>query len=770
MVEQTIVVAPTITNTITHVSHTTVTTTGGNLKLRGLLQQSRSLLRKRQLKKALNNAQIAKDFALRSGEAPEVAAAAQLLMAEIYILNASYTCNEEQRTQGWRLIEQLETNSVKGSDGLDPLELKFTKALCKRRLDDFASAKTGFEELIAALPPDAKMVPFAWVALASTLVQLNDVATSEVLAKADEKLAAADKETQHELYAELTFCHAKYCEQQQELTAALNYAHDATQWSKRSENHEIHMTATTLLGKLSRLNRNYPIALRMCYEAMDLAEQMDCKPVVIETHLEIGHVFQALNNDREAEKYFKFVAEESKTIGRIESAFHADLALGKSAQRSKNTELANTYLSSALQAAQSLDWIYQQGIVLSEIASVKFEHGEGELARHFVTAALKRFSDEAGFAPSAMTYYVQSRIAFTDEAYQDAISFADLASNAATLEGRSELFVGALSIISKSQEALGNVELALHAQQQATETALHLLSEQRVRQLPDLDMRAALRKKEREIEKLTRENSLKSALIDKNEEIERANRDLMQANEELRQFAYVASHDLKEPLRQIGSYVSLIKRKYAHLFDADGEEYFGFISEGVTRLNRLLDSLMHYAAVARQDNEVSNVDLNRLMQTIESEIESNIRDAGATITYESLPVVQTGGKLLRHVMKALVENSLKFKQRNVDCQISVRCLEEGDFHKIEVKDNGIGINPEYQDKVFGLFQMLHAKTEYVGTGVGLAIAQKTVQRLGGRIWFEANADRSAGTTFFFTLPKEADRLANGNDTLLPKAA
>ena len=751
-------------------SHTTATTTGGNLKLRGLLQQSKDLLRKRQLKKALNNAQIAKDFALRSGEAPAVAAAAQLLMAEIYILNASYTCNDEQRTQGWRLIEQLETNSVKGSEGLEPFKLQFTKAICKRRLGDFASAKTGFEALISTLPPGSKMIPFAWVALASTVVQLKAETTPEVLGEADKILANADDKAQHKLGAELAYCNAVYHEQQGELANALNYAHDATKWSKRAEDPEVQMNATTLLGKLSRMNRNYPIALRMCYEAMDLAEQLDCKPVVISTHLEIGNVFQSLNNDREAEKYFKFVAEESKAHGRVETAFLAELALGKSAERSKSTDLANAYLSSALQAAQSLDWTFQQGIVLGEIAAVKFDQGQVELAKHFVAAALQRFSTEPGYPRTAKTCFVQAQIAFSEGSFEEAVTFAEQASEAASKEGRSELFVDAVNIISQSYKSVGNFELALKAQQLATSKALHLLKEQRGRHLPDLDMRAALRKKEREIEKLTRENSLKSALIDKNEEIERANRDLMQANEELRQFAYVASHDLKEPLRQIGSYVSLIKRKYAHLFDENGQEYFGFISEGVTRLNRLLDSLMHYAAVAREDKEVGDVDLNRLLATIESEIASNISEAKAVLVYNQLPVIKSGGKLLRHVMKALVENAIKFKRPDVQTEVNIRVSQHGEFHQIDVQDNGIGINPEYQDKVFGLFQMLHAKTEYVGTGVGLAIAQKTVQRLGGRIWFESNADGSAGTTFCLTIPVETDRLTNGNEIGLAEAA
>jgi light-regulated signal transduction histidine kinase (bacteriophytochrome) len=269
-----------------------------------------------------------------------------------------------------------------------------------------------------------------------------------------------------------------------------------------------------------------------------------------------------------------------------------------------------------------------------------------------------------------------------------------------------------------------------------------------------------LRKKEREIEKLTRENQLKSALIEKNDEIERANRELIQVNEELRQFAYVASHDLKEPLRQVGSYISLLRRKYAHLFDDDAQTYFGFVTEGVNRLNRLFDSLMQYTTVARIEKEISAVDMNRLLASVEAEYASEIAKAKATVRYLDLPVIQTGGKLLRHVIKALLDNSLKFRRPGVAANVQVRIVDKGDNHQIEFQDNGIGISQEYQDKVFGLFQMLHPKADYIGTGVGLAIAQKTVQRLGGRIWFDVNPDGSAGTTFFITLPKEASKTSH----------
>ena len=140
------------------------------------------------------------------------------------------------------------------------------------------------------------------------------------------------------------------------------------------------------------------------------------------------------------------------------------------------------------------------------------------------------------------------------------------------------------------------------------------------------------------------------------------------------------------------------------------------------------------------------------------EFAASIRATGATLDFEPLPTVQTGGKLLRHVVAALIDNAIRFRRPGEAPEIKVFAEAYEDSYCIAVQDNGIGILQEYQDKVFQLFQMLHAKSEYPGTGVGLAIAQKTVQRLGGRIWYEDNADGSAGVTFRFTLPMSVERV------------
>ena len=729
----------------------------GNLKLRGLLQTSRALARQRQLKKALNNAQIAHDFAIRAGEAPDIAAAAKLLSAEIYLLNASYTGNDELRRQGWRIIEQLEANAVPGSDYISAHELAYAKAVGLRRLGDYAAARRLFERTIDELPRLDPLRAKALVGLAATLAQEGGGGFEGVLREAAEALPVADPAEQDRLTAQLTLARAYEAFERGVHSEAVNYAHQAAKLGKLADAPEITAIASLMIGKLSRRPGNEAISLRFLYEALDGAERMGFRPLLIDAHLAIGHVYEGLTNHREADKYFDFVAEHADEARQPAALFAATLALGKSALRRDDRDDANRRLALALRAAKQSEWLYEQGVAMAELAHLKYREGHAGLAQHLLDEAARQFAEVPNRAPSAKLRLAQAQIAFDREDYEASIARADEGLVLAKAEGRLELAIACLRLNAKALAATQQVSAALEAQQTATELAVGLFQTQRDRQLPDLNMRAALRKQEEQIKELTRDADLKTALFHKNEEIESKNRELVQANEELRQFAYVASHDLKEPVRQIGSYVSLIQRKYAQHFDESGQAFFGFVTEGVTRLNGLLDSLMRYTSVARIDLDPEDIPLGGVVADVEKELASLVEETQARIVTDDLPSVQTTSKLVRHVFYSLVHNALKFRREGAAPVVRISADADSGFFRIAVQDNGIGIQEKYSDKVFVLFQMLQAKTEYEGTGVGLAIAQKAVQRLGGRIWYESNADGSAGTTFFLTLPMGVER-------------
>ena len=735
---------------------------GGNLKLHGLLRTARELLRRRHLKKALNNAQIAEDFAARSREAPEVVVAARLLRAEILLVNAAYGHDDALRSRGRRLLDQIESDAQRRgrNPAALPPELSYVRARACLLAGEPEAAERHFRAGLDALADDPRRARFA-VGLAEAAVSRGHRAArvagatpervGRALARAEELLASAPEYEREALRAHVCLLVAYDARDRGDLGHAIDAAHRARHGARASDHREIEALASFFLGQLSRERGNNVIALRLLYEAMDAAEDMGHRPLLVDAHLEIGRVFDALADDREAAKYLTYAADDAAESGRTEVAYAASYALGVAARRRGDLAAANARLGAALQAANALEWPREQGVVLGELAGVKLAEGEPGLAGHLAAEA-RRCASLAQRAASAKTALTEARLAALGGDPDRCLDLARECEASAREEGRDDLLAEALRLRSRILGEGGDAAAALAAERAAGEVTRRLLDQQRDRHLPDLNMRAALRQRDREIEKLTREAELKNALVAKTEETERANRDLVQVNEELRQFAYVASHDLKEPLRQIGSYVSLIRRDYGDRLDERGEAFFGFVTEGVTRLNRLLDSLMHYTSVARLEMRIEPVALSALVAEVEREIASQIEAAGAEVVSPGLPIIYTSGDLLRHVVEALLDNAVKFGRAGAPPRVEVSAAVAPEGYTLRVRDNGIGIDPAYADKVFVLFQMLHAKGRYPGTGVGLAIAQKTVQRLGGRISFAPNPDAAPGTTFTVELP------------------
>ena len=231
-------------------------------------------------------------------------------------------------------------------------------------------------------------------------------------------------------------------------------------------------------------------------------------------------------------------------------------------------------------------------------------------------------------------------------------------------------------------------------------------------------------------------------------EIRQSNLALEKSNRELRQFAYVASHDLREPLRTISSFIQLFRRRYEGKIDQDADEFIGFIVDGATRMQQLIDDLLLYSRVDSKGKTFSPVETGRVLDTVRANLGTAIAEAGAEVSIAPLPEVTGDENQLVQLFQNLLANAVKFRGEHHP-QIRVECRREGaDWHFL-VSDNGIGIDPEYFDRVFDIFQKLHTRDQYEGTGIGLSICKKIVERHGGRIWVESAPGR--GTTFHFTL-------------------
>ena len=234
---------------------------------------------------------------------------------------------------------------------------------------------------------------------------------------------------------------------------------------------------------------------------------------------------------------------------------------------------------------------------------------------------------------------------------------------------------------------------------------------------------------------------------------ERLNADLARSNAELEQFAYVASHDLQEPLRKVAGFTGMLKRRYAGQLDERADQYIEFASDGALRMQTLINDLLAFSRVGRTTERFAPVALDAALADALRDLSGRVEDAGARVEAAPLPTVSGDRSLLSTLLLNLVGNALKFRRPGVAPHVVIRCERSADDYAITVADNGIGIEPEYAERVFVIFQRLHAKERYAGTGIGLALCRKIVEYHGGAI--AVVGDAGPGTAIRFTLPVPA---------------
>lgn len=242
------------------------------------------------------------------------------------------------------------------------------------------------------------------------------------------------------------------------------------------------------------------------------------------------------------------------------------------------------------------------------------------------------------------------------------------------------------------------------------------------------------------------EDELKFALDAKEELLE----ELKRSNKELEQFAYIASHDLQEPLRMVSNFLMLLERRYKGKIDDDADEFIYYAVDGAQRMQQLINDLLAYSRVTTTDNEYERVDLETALDESLLNLQVAIQENNVKITHDNLPIVRGDSIQFAQLFQNLIGNAIKFRGKETP-EIHVGVQGEGDDWIIQVVDNGIGIEPQHQDVIFKVFQRLHERHKYPGTGIGLSICQKIVERHGGEIWVDSTLGE--GSKFCFTVPK-----------------
>jgi signal transduction histidine kinase len=239
--------------------------------------------------------------------------------------------------------------------------------------------------------------------------------------------------------------------------------------------------------------------------------------------------------------------------------------------------------------------------------------------------------------------------------------------------------------------------------------------------------------------------------------LKQAIKELERSNIELEQFAYVASHDLQEPLRMVSSYVQLLARRYKGKLDADADDFIAYAVDGANRMQMLINDLLAYSRVSTRGGPFEPTECEAVLEQTLANLQVAITDSGAVVTHDTLPTIMADDFQLGQLFQNLIDNAIKFRSEKPPC-VHISAERKGNEYVFSVRDNGIGIDPEYADRIFRIFQRLHNRGKYPGTGIGLAICKKIVERHGGRIWVDSQPGR--GATFYFTMPIRESGIVN----------
>lgn len=245
--------------------------------------------------------------------------------------------------------------------------------------------------------------------------------------------------------------------------------------------------------------------------------------------------------------------------------------------------------------------------------------------------------------------------------------------------------------------------------------------------------------------------SLKKSFNKQEKQIEQ----IKSINKELEQFVYVASHDLQEPLRTVNSYIGLIKELYISQLDSNAIKYMTHVEEASLRMKNLIKDLLDYSKIGKEKT-VTSVDLKQIIEEILTDHELIIKDTNATVVYDEMPTIFGLKVELKQLFQNLINNGLKFRKENTAPRIEISVEEQSEYWLFSVKDNGIGMDQKYFERVFIIFQRLHNKNDYQGTGIGLSICKKIVDMHKGKIWIESELEQ--GSTFYFTIPKKLNKI------------
>ena len=720
-------------------------------QIHSLLKQSDDHFLKRDLKVALKSAEMALELS-NANIYTEGIIQSNILLGKIYTASGRFHAEKEDFPKALQYIKQAALlnqpphqngNSVEiylaygdvyqNQSNLDKAEECYTKALKHGKAE---GNKAGVIKSLCAL--------------SHHFILQKDLDTS--FTYINKAIALIDKDTRESVKAGVynQICQAYI--KKQEYSSVLNYSLEALEISRKIGEVEIELAALNNIAVYYGTLADYKTAMEYFLDALEKSKSINYRKYTAQSLINIATIYASLYNYQEAINRYQTVLKDYDEV--IDDYTRIIIY----------NNLGNIYYHSddPQKAINSFDDAYQLAVKINYhemIAHALAQKGRANAALKNFDLALKNAEEaqvlinELGEINGKQINLINfGNIFYHKKEFDKAIKLTSQGIVTAKRMKDEENEIRGYQILAKIYQELQDFEKALNYQLVYSKAQEGFAKEQRSRQVLDMEIQFAIRQKQKEIEQLTKDNEYQALLLEQSDQIANQNVQLLQVNEELRQFAYVASHDLKEPLRMIGSYTQLIHRRFKEEVDEDTESFFDYVSEGVTRMNNLLDALLKYATIGKSELEKEKVNLNDVLDICKINLQVSIEETNTAIIVEKpLPVVHSIQSLLIQLFQNLISNAIKFRKKDITPEIKIFSKEDADYFKIYISDNGIGIDPEFQERIFIIFQRLHTRSQYEGTGIGLAVCQKIVQKLGGTISIKSQSGE--GATFSFTIPK-----------------
>lgn len=725
-----------------------------NKQLQTLLDDSRQHLRNRQLKKALNTAQIALEFGKNEGADHRDLVRAHLLLANIYHINGRYQNEPSFFSKSINHINEAKALNELLNDRQLCLNIVQVYARVQVSLRDYNKAVSVLQECERDTAELMDMPSIVFFKTITCEAYIGKGELEKAVELGEETLDFLNKNASPvllrlwvEAYYQLSQAYIK----QKEYSKSLEMSQRLLETARSAGDIEKEVLALRNIAVVCGVKSNYKIGMQYFLEALDKCRSIGFRELLVQLEVNIGTIYAHLYNYPEAVKRYLMVLREFDDVLEDATKVVVFNNLGNIYLTTDHPELAIEHFENAHSLAQTYQFQDMLAHSLAQLCRTKLQLNRLQEAGEEAEWADEIFAQIGETNGYQIHLLNQAEIAFRQKALKKSIELTETAIQAAQRLKDDACEIRGLKHLAKAHKASGNFEKALEYQEKYGEIQEAFAREQRNRQFLDMEIRHAIREKQKEIEQLTMDNKYKALLLQKSDMISRQNEELLRANEDLKQFSYVASHDLKEPLRMIGSYAQLIERKVGQHLDEDAREYFQFITGGVHRMNSLLDGLLKYATVGNVQPDLERVDLNNALVISLNHLRPRIEEANAAIHHGHLPEIRGDRELLVQLFQNLISNALKFKKANQAPEISISSYETADESTVFVKDNGIGISRNDQQKIFEIFHRLHSRDTYEGTGIGLAICQKIAKQLNGRLWVES--EEGEGATFYFSTPK-----------------